>query len=65
MDEKKLIFQDDDINQNTFHQLKHKQPININKEDINKIAISDKDSYVKKGSFKYLIGCKSKRGIRP
>lgn len=58
-----LIFVNDGINKNAFH--KHKQPIDINKVDINKIAISDEDSDGKKGSFKFFIGYKINEGIRP
>ena len=60
---KKRIFGDKDVNKNTFH--KRKQPVDKNKVDIDKIVISDKDSYGKKGSFAYFIGCKSNDGIRP
>ena len=35
---------------------KCKQPIDINKVDINKIVTSDKDLYDKSGSLKYFIG---------
>ena len=61
--EKKLILVNDGINKNAFH--KHKQTIDINKVDINKIAISDEDSDGKKGSFKFFIGYKINEGIRP
>ena len=42
------------LNKNFFH--KHKHLIDIDKVDIDKIAISSKDSYGKKGSFKFFIG---------
>ena len=43
---------------------KYKQSVNINKIDIIRIIISDKDSYDNKGSFKCFIGYKSNEGIR-
>ena len=52
MSRKIFIFGYNGINKNKFH--KCKQPININKIDIKRIAISDEDSYGNKGSFKYL-----------
>ena len=58
-----MIFGNDGINRNTFHRCK--QPININKTDIKKIYISDKDLHENKGSFKYFIEYKSNECIRP
>ena len=57
MNEKILIFSNAAIIKNTFH--RSNQPIDINKLDINKIVISDKDS------FKYFIGYRSNDDIRP
>ena len=45
-----------------FHQLK--EPISIKNIDINKMIVSNKISYGKKG-FKYLIGYKNAKKIRP
>ena len=58
-----LIFGYNGINKNKFH--KRKQPININKIDIKRLAISDEDLHGSKGSFRYFIECKSKEGTRP
>ena len=46
----------------TFHQLK--ESISIKNIDINKMIVSNKVSYGKKG-FKYLIGYKNAKKIRP
>ena len=45
-----------------FHQLK--EPISIKNIDINKMIVSNKISYGKKG-FKYLIGYKNAKKIEP
>ena len=45
-----------------FHQ--HKRLISIKSIDINKIVVSNKVSFGKKG-FKYLIGYKDAKKIRP
>ena len=58
-----MIFSNDGYNKNIFH--KRKQPIEINKVDINKVEKSDKDSHSGKGSFKYFIEHKSNNDIRP
>ena len=57
-----LVFGDEEIEKNTFHE--YKQTIDINMVDINKIVISDEDSYGNNGSFTYIIGYKSNDGIR-
>ena len=59
----KNFFGDYGTNKNAFH--KHKQQIDINKIDIEIIAVPNKDPYGNKGSFKYFIGYKSIEGIRP
>ena len=51
MKEKALIFDKQSINKNAFH--KNKKPISIGKAENRKIVLSIKDSYDKKGSFKY------------
>ena len=47
---------------NTFHQ--HESPISMNNIDINKIVVSNKIT-VGKQDFKYLIGYKDVKKIRP
>ena len=53
--EKIIKFGDIDIEKQIFH--RHKEPISIKNTDINKIAISNKVSLVKK-TRKYFIGYK-------
>ena len=52
--QKALIFDKQCINKNAF--LKNKKPITIDKVENKIIVLSKKDSYGKKGSFKYFIG---------
>ena len=60
--EKTIIkFGDIEIGKQKFHQ--HKRPISIKNIDINKIVVSNKVSFGKKG-FKYFIGYKDAK-IRP
>ena len=54
MTAKTLIFSNNSINKNTFH--KRTQSIEVNKIDIKRIVVSDKDCYGKKSPFKYFIG---------
>ena len=54
MEQKVLIFDKQCINKNAFHKRMHL--IDIDKVDIVEIVIFSKDSYGKKGSFKYFIG---------
>ena len=42
------------MEQIAFH--KNKRPFSIDKVDIKRLVLSKKDSYGKKGSFKYFIG---------
>ena len=51
MEEKALIFGKKSINKNSFY--KNKKPIRIGKAENRKVVLSIKDSYDKKGSFKY------------
>ena len=51
-----LKFGDTEIQKQEFHQ--HKRPISIKCIDINKIVVSNKVSFGKKG-FKYFIGYKN------
>ena len=53
MKQKILIFYKQYVNKIEFH--KHKHLIHIDKVDIDKIVISSKDSYGRKGSYKYFI----------
>ena len=53
--EKVIKFGDIEIEKQKFHQ--HKEPISIKNIDINKIVVSNKVSFGKKG-FKYFIGYK-------
>ena len=50
------------IHKQKFHQ--HKRPISIKNIDINKIVVSNKVSFSKKG-FKYFIGYKDAKKIKP
>ena len=54
MEQKTLVFGKQCINKNAFH--KNERPIGIDKVDIRRIVLPKKDSYGKKGSFKYFIG---------
>ena len=54
MEQKILIFGKQCIDKTGFH--KDKRPISIDKVDIDKIVIFSKDSYGRRGSFKYFIG---------
>ena len=60
--EKTIIkFGDIEIEKQKFHQ--HKRPISIKNLDINKIRVSNKISFGKKG-LKYFIGCKDAKKIK-
>ena len=45
-----------------FH--KHKHLIDIDKVDIDRIVLFNKDSFGKKGAFKYVIGYRTSQGIK-
>ena len=61
--EKTIIkFGDIEIEKQKFHQ--HKRPISIKNIDINKIVVSNKVSFGKKG-FTYFIGFKDNKKVRP
>ena len=61
--EKTIIKVDD--NETQKHKFyPHKRPISIKNIDINKIVVSNKVSFGKKG-FKYFIGYKDAKKIRP
>ena len=51
---KVLIFAEDYVIKNNFHL--SKKPINIDKVDIKKVMLSNKESYGNKGSCKYFTG---------
>ena len=53
---------DIEIEKQKFHQ--HKRAISIKNIDINKIVVSNKVSFGKKG-FEYFITCKDAKNIRP
>ena len=55
-------FRDIEIHNQTFHQ--HKEPISIKNVDVDKIVVSNKASFCKRG-FKYFIGYKKVSKIRP
>ena len=52
--EKILIFGKEGISHNLFH--KHKHLTNLDKVDIDRIVLFDKDSYGKRCAFNYFIG---------
>ena len=60
--EKIIKFGDIKIEKQKFHQ--HKEPISIKNVDINKITVSCKVSFDKKG-FNYFIGYEHANNIRP
>ena len=53
MNGKNIIFDNKNINKNTFY--KNKKLFNIYDIDIDKILICKKESYGKKSSFKYFL----------
>ena len=62
MDKKITKFGDTEIEKHKFHQ--HKSPVSINNIDINKIVVSNKSLFRKKG-FKHFIGYSDSKEIRP
>ena len=62
MDKKITKFDDTEIEEHKFHQ--YKSPISINNIDINEIVVSNKFLFGKQ-DFKYSIGCKDNKEIRP
>ena len=60
--EKIIKFGDIEIQKQIFRQ--HQEPISIKNININKIVVSNKVSFGKKG-FKCFIGCKDYKTIRP
>ena len=62
MEKTVIKFDDIKIPKQKFHQ--HKRPISIKNVDIDKIVVSSKVPFVKKG-FKYCIGYKDAKKIKP
>ena len=62
MSKKIIAFVDTEIEKCKFHYYKY--PININNEDINKIIVSNKASFGKKG-FKHFIGYRDDEKVKP
>ena len=63
MSAKNIIFHDKKINKNNFY--RNKKLFKIDDIDINKVLDFKRESYGKKGSFKYFIGYNNNDGIRP
>ena len=63
IEQKVLIFDKQCINKNAFH--KNKRPVNIDRVEIRRIELFKKDSYGKKGSFKFFIGYINKTDALP
>ena len=62
MDKENIKFDDTEIEEYRFHQ--YKRPISINNIDINKMIASNKFLFDKQ-DFKYFIGYKNNKEIRP
>ena len=62
MEQEDIHFGENSIIKSAFH--KNKKPININKVDIKRIALSDKKSQLK-DSFKYFVGYRNKGNAFP
>ena len=62
MDKENIRFDDTEIEEYRFHQ--YKRPISINNIDINKMIASNKFLFDKQ-DFKYFIGYKNNKEIRP
>ena len=63
MSEKNIKFDNKKINKSNYY--KNKKPFVMDYTYINKILISKKEPYIKKISFRYLIGYKDNDNIRP
>ena len=63
MSGKNIFFNDKKINKSNFY--KNKKLIQIDNVGVNKMLASKKESYGKKDSFKYFIGCNENDDIRP
>ena len=62
MDKKIIKFDDTEIEEYKFHQ--YKSPTSINNIDIKKIVVSNKVPFGKQ-DFRYFIGYKNNKRIRP
>ena len=63
MSEKNIKFDNKKINKSNYY--KNKKPFVMDDTYINKILMSKKEPYIKKISFRYLIGYKDNDNIRP
>ena len=63
MSVKNIMFDDKKINKNNFY--KNRKLFNIYDNEADKILISKKEPYGKKGSFKYFLGYNDDDAIRP
>ena len=63
MSGKNIIFNDKKIIKSNFYE--NKKASKIDEIDVDKIVISQRESYGKKGSLKYFIGCTDNDVIRP
>ena len=54
MSKKNIIFNNKKITKNIFH--RNKKLFTIDDIDVYKISVSKRDSYSRKGSYKYFIG---------
>ena len=63
MSRKNIFFNNKKINKSNFY--KNKKLIQIDNVGVNKMLASKKESYGKKDSFKYFIGCNENDDIRP
>ena len=63
MSGKSIIFDDKKINKSNFYE--RKKLFKIDDIDVNKILVSKKETYGKKGSFKHFIGYNDGDVIRP
>ena len=63
MSGKNIIFNDKKIIKSNFYE--NKKASKIDEIDVDKIVISRRESYGKKGSLKYFIGCNDNDVIRP
>ena len=63
MSGKSINFDDKKINKSNFY--KNKKLFNLNDIDVNKILVSEKESYGTKNSLKYFIGYNDGAAIRP
>ena len=63
MSNKTIIFKDQKVNKSNFY--KNKKLFNLHDLDVNKILVSERESYGTKFSLKYFIGYNDDYVIRP